>query len=104
MKTIIRIFFLLLPFWLVPFAIGQQLSSDGAGGVPPGLGFLEKLQLNGVTAMVVIRAIGELYSSIRAGGGLIGIWRALLYGQNVPKPILQDYKAELASTPPPPPS
>lgn len=47
--------------------------------------------------LLVIRVAGEAFSSLKNGGGLIGLGRSILYGQNVPKPIAQDYKAELAS-------
>jgi len=48
--------------------------------------------------MLGIRLLGEAFSSLRNGGGLVGLWRTLLYGQNLPKAIADDYKEELNPT------
>ena len=58
-------------------------------------------------ALVVMRVLGETFSSLKNGGGLIGLFRAVMYGANVPGPIAQDYKEELkpgGSKPPFPPA
>lgn len=34
---------------------------------------------------VVVFALGRAYHAIRGGGGLIALWRGLLYGTNSPK-------------------
>ncbi len=34
---------------------------------------------------VALQAAGRAYHAIRNGGGLISIWRGLLYGTNTPK-------------------
>lgn len=51
-------------------------------------------------ALVVLRLIGETIGSLRNGGGLVGWFRSVLYGQSVPKPIAQDYKQELKADAP----
>lgn len=60
-----------------------------------------KWNIFGLNAVVVLRVLGEVYAALKNGGGLIGIWRAIIYGQNVPKPIAQDYKHELKGQPDP---
>lgn len=47
-------------------------------------------------ALVIFRFIGEAIGSLRNGGGLVGLFRSIVYGQGVPKPIATDYKVELA--------
>lgn len=69
----------------------------------------EKLQLNMLSIYAVIRILGQAFAAIRAGGGLKGIFNALVYGENAPKVIMRDYQVELglkpaADTPPPPPA
>jgi hypothetical protein len=49
----------------------------------------------GLNAVVLARVLGEIYSSLKNGGGLVGVWRAIIYGQNVPKAIASDYHEEL---------
>jgi hypothetical protein len=44
---------------------------------------------------LVLRFSGELFSAIKAKGGLRGIVRGLVMGENVPAPISQDYSQEL---------
>lgn len=69
-------------------------------GVPPDLA--EKpikdwfTQLNILTLVVVGRLAGELIGALRNQGGLVGIFRAVVFGQSVPKAIAVDYKQELA--------
>lgn len=52
-------------------------------------------QLNGVTLVVLSKLAGELFSAIRKGGGLRRIILSVWFGENVPAPIADDYKAEL---------
>lgn len=56
-----------------------------------------KWNIFGLNAVVIVRVIGEIYSALKNGGGLLGIGRAILYGQNLPKVIADDYKEELKS-------
>jgi len=40
-----------------------------------------------INSMLIVGAIlGRTYQAIRAGGGLVSIWRGLLYGTNTPTP------------------
>jgi hypothetical protein len=48
---------------------------------------------------IALRVLGELYSAVRAGGGLKRIFQTIWCGEGVPKVIAEDYKKEL-STPP----
>ena len=52
---------------------------------------------------LVLRFSGELFSAIKAKGGLRGIVRGLVMGENVPAPISQDYSRELNLKQPAPP-
>lgn len=47
----------------------------------------------------IARIVAEGYRSLANGSGLIGMWKNLLYGTNIPKPIAQDYKKELSKPP-----
>lgn len=54
-----------------------------------------------VTWLVMIcSALGKLYSSITNGGGLKKIFTRLWLGENLPKVVADDYKAELETTNP----
>lgn len=35
-------------------------------------------------AWVLLQNIGRIYQAIQSGGGLLGIWRGLVFGANVP--------------------
>ena len=39
--------------------------------------------------MVVVQILGRVYNTVKNGGGLIGIWRAVLYGVDHPSPPKQ---------------
>ncbi len=49
---------------------------------------------------LMIKMLAELYSSIKAGGGLRRIILSFWFGEQVPKVIATDYKKELDTTPP----
>lgn len=36
-------------------------------------------------AIVTIAILGRAFHALKAGGGLVGLWKALLYGTNAPK-------------------
>lgn len=57
-----------------------------------------------VAATVAFKYLAELYSSVRAGGGLKRILMSFWFGETIPKVIADDYKKELADaiTPKPP--
>lgn len=48
-------------------------------------------QLNLTTLAIAAMILGRVYKSIRSGGGIRGIYRGLVYGENVPKNVLEDY-------------
>lgn len=59
---------------------------------------ITSLHLSPGWAALIIQLVllfGSFYRSMSNGAGLIGSWKNFLYGQNVPKPIAQDYKEEL---------
>lgn len=58
-----------------------------------------KWNIFGLNAVVIVRVLGEIYSALKNGGGLLGIGRAILYGQNLPKAIADDYREELKAKP-----
>lgn len=60
-----------------------------------------KWNIFGLNAVVIVRVLGEIYSALKNGGGLLGIGRAIIYGQNVPKAIAHDYHEELKPQPKP---
>ncbi len=48
---------------------------------------------------MIIKWLSELYSSIKSGGGLKRIIMSFWFGEQTPKVITDDYKAELKTTP-----
>ena len=52
--------------------------------IPSIPGIPEKLQLHILTAIVIFKLLGQLYSSVRTGGGLKLIVLRFWYGENVP--------------------
>lgn len=54
--------------------------------LPPEIsGLLTSKTLTWVTAAwVLLQSAGRVYHAVVAGGGLLSIWRALIYGTNVP--------------------
>ena len=63
------------------------------GVIPP------KYQTAFVFITIIGRFSGELFSAIRSKGGLRGIYRGLVLGENVPKPISDEYRTELKIKP-----
>jgi hypothetical protein len=47
---------------------------------------LRDWQLDITTLAILAMGLGRVYKAIRSGGGLRGIWRGLLYGENAPVP------------------
>ena len=47
--------------------------------------------------LIASKYLAELYSSVRAGGGLKRIVMAFWFGEQLPKVVAQDYKAEFES-------
>lgn len=64
-----------------------------------------KYQMLATWAVIGTKYLSELYSSVKNGGGLKRIVMAFWFGENLPKVVAQDYKAELNTvTPPTPPT
>lgn len=42
-------------------------------------------QLNGVTLLIALQLAGRAYAALSSGGGLVGIFRGILFGTNTPK-------------------
>lgn len=59
----------------------------------------------GVTAAfkvtLTLRILCEGYSALRSGGGIVGIYRGIVFGENMPKPVVKDYAEELKIKPKP---
>ena len=55
--------------------------------MPPELSalFTERTLVYATAGWLLITNLGRLLSAIRKGGGLISIWRGLIYGENTPK-------------------
>jgi hypothetical protein len=49
-------------------------------------------QLNLTTLYVVAHLLGNAYSALKHGGGLVGIFRGILFGENVPAAVAKDYE------------
>jgi hypothetical protein len=45
--------------------------------------------------LLVVRFSGEAFSAIKSRGGLRGIYRGLLLGENMPRVVTDDYSKEL---------
>jgi hypothetical protein len=68
----------------------SELTSDLAG-VPL------QYQVYITWALLGIKYLAELYSSVRAGGGMRRIIMSFWFGENIPKKIADDYKPELST-------
>jgi len=95
MKSLFR----LLMFVFAGFALASLAMAAEAAAVTDPSALLNtpisQWQLNGVTATLVLMIVGRIYNGARTQGGIIGMWRAFLYGENLPKVIAEDYKQEL---------
>ena len=47
---------------------------------------INEWQLNAVTIIIVIQVLGRAFASLKSGGGLVGVWRSLIYGSANSKP------------------
>lgn len=59
------------------------------------LGLTPAQQMMVTWAFFGTKLLGEIYSSIRAGGGLRRILMSIWLGEQLPKVVADDYKAEL---------
>ena len=55
-----------------------------------------------VVWFLALRFLFEVFSSVRAGGGLKRILTSIWLGEQTPKVILDDYKKEMSNPPFPP--
>lgn len=55
--------------------------------LPPELAalFTERTLVYATAAWLLLQNAGRLYWAVRNGGGLVSIWRGLIYGANSPK-------------------
>jgi hypothetical protein len=56
--------------------------------------FTEKNLKWAILAWFIVTNAGRFYSAVRNGGGLRGIYRGLIFGENTPKAVADDYKPE----------
>lgn len=56
-------------------------------------------QLRIVQAYLAFKIVGQVYSSVRNGGGVLRILKSFWFGENLPAPVARDYHEELASPP-----
>ena len=56
--------------------------------IPPEIAglFTEKTLVWATAGWLLIQNLGRAYQAIRNGGGLVSIWRGLVYGTNTPLP------------------
>lgn len=59
-----------------------------------------KYQVAITASGLFLKWAAEMYSAVVSGGGLKRIACTFIYGENVPKVIAQDYKAELNTSTP----
>lgn len=89
---------------LIPLALLAQEAASVSQASPGAIDGLlntpfRDLQLNGLTAIVLFKLVGEVFSAIRKGGGLRRILFSIWFGENIPAPIAADYKRELSRAP-----
>jgi hypothetical protein len=101
MKRFISFLFGVVMLFSCAALYAGDFSSDFA---PIANSSINNIQLNMVTVGLLLRVAGELYSSIRGGGGLRRILTNFWFGENIPKVIAQDYKQELDTKQPPSPT
>lgn len=41
-------------------------------------------QLNGVTLLLLVQVLGRAFAGLKNGGGLVGIYRGIVFGTNTP--------------------
>lgn len=79
---------LLVGIILLPFVLVAQTNDMGLILPPDMLDTnVRDWQLNGVTLLLLIQVLGRVWSALRKGGGLVGIWKGIVFGENVPKEV-----------------
>jgi hypothetical protein len=71
--------------------------------MPDLTGVSDHTKLVVVSYYLVLKIVGQGYSSVRNGGGLVRIAKSFIFGENVPAPIAKDYSVELSANAPKPP-
>jgi hypothetical protein len=91
MKTKYILALVLAVFGLLTLAFAQEASPlDGLSkdmlDKP-----LNEWQLNLTTLALAAMILGRAFKAWKNGGGLLGIWRGFLHGENVPQDVAKDY-------------
>lgn len=75
-----------LLFSAVP-ALAQTATADSLALPEPMLNTpIREWQLNGVTLLLIIQVLGRAFAGLKSGGGLVGIYRGIVFGTNTPPP------------------
>lgn len=72
-----------------PIPLIMDLTTD-LTGIPV------QYQIYATWLIIAGKFLAELYSSVRGGGGLKRIITSFWFGEQLPKPVAEDYKEELA--------
>jgi len=101
MKTIVSwlmlfVMIFVLSLMLAVPAMAQDTAASSPSGIP---GLSVKQSLYVTWHMIGAKYLAELYSSVRAGGGLKRIVMAFCYGEQLPRVVAEDYKKELSHPP-----
>jgi hypothetical protein len=59
------------------------LPPEVANTIPP------KWLVYATAAWLLLQNAGRVYQAIRNGGGLVGVWRGVMYGSNVPVKLVE---------------
>jgi hypothetical protein len=46
---------------------------------------LKDIQLNVLTVIIITQVLGRAYAGLKNGGGLVGLWRGIVFGTNTDK-------------------
>ena len=46
---------------------------------------LQDIQLNVLTLIIITQVLGRAYAGLKSGGGLVGLWRGIVFGTNTDK-------------------
>lgn len=85
--TALQLIIAVMLLWLlIPVAHAQLAPSE----IPPDYltEDFRNWQLNLNTLFVVFFLLGRAFKALRNGGGLVGVWRGIIFGENVPKGVI----------------
>ncbi len=94
MKPYLRLLFFAL---LGLLFVSAAFASDDTSSLTNITGISLQTQLYITWATIAFKYLSEFYSAVRCGGGLRRILLAFWFGENLPKVVAQDYKAELTT-------